>query len=87
MLCLRRMTFEDHTQFWFEAFGVLGMYVCVSGLFVTTGFVMDSCDGVSHTVPVYEGYSSTAVAQVSTVESMVAVFSGGEHGQRPGKCL
>ena len=45
-----------------EAFGVLGMYVC---------------DGVSHTVPVYEGYSSTAVAQVSTVESMVAVVRRG----------
>ena len=72
------------TQFRFEAFCVLGMYVCVSGLFVTTGFVMDSCDGVSHTVPVYEGYSSTAVVQVSTVESKVAVLQEGSRGSAPG---
>ena len=42
------------------------------------------CDVVSHTVPVYEGYSSTAVAQVSTVESMVAVFQEGSMDSAPG---
>merc|ERR1712054_67498 len=54
---------ERMTQIMFEQFNVRRFYVaiqavlslCASGR--TTGVVVDCGDGVSHTVPIYEGYS------------------------------
>jgi len=54
---------EKMIQIMFESFEVRNTYVAIQAVMSlyaagrTTGLVVDSGDGVTHTVPVYEGYS------------------------------
>lgn len=53
---------EKMTQLMFETFQVQGLYVAIQAVMSlysngrTTGLVVDSGDGVTHTVPVFEGF-------------------------------
>ncbi|EFC49757.1 hypothetical protein NAEGRDRAFT_30071 [Naegleria gruberi] len=66
---------EKMTRIMFETFGVPAMYVAnhsVLALYAsgrTTGLVVDSGDGMTLTVPVYEGYPNTALSYMDLAGS------------------
>ncbi len=72
---------EQMTQILFDDFGVDAMYIAIRAVLalysqqLTTGIVFDTDEGVSHTVPIYEGYALPhAIIRLDLAERNLDVY-------------
>lgn len=72
---------DQAAQIFFETFNVPAMFISVQAVLAlyasgrTTGVVLDVGDGVSHTVPVYEGFAIKNAIQRSDVAGRFVIKS------------